>query len=220
MKNHDGRAPLAMSNEETPLLAQALKYYLQANKRKYASMTAFGRATGLSRHTIMQVCNGTLTNISSKTRTAIFAATGLREFSPFPEGDRGNSKTYGTGQKEASLDSDLAGIRAAADDVVRRVVRIQSVSSMSSELPQMGPVDGLSVAQHVERVRQVLTALDRELGFFKELEREEARGLLRERIHARDIGYVIALLRALYSKEEFDNWVLASGYGMKRNGGS
>ena len=40
------------------------------------------------------------------------------------------------------------------------------------------------------------------------------------RINARDVGYIIALLRALYSKEEFDNWVLASGYGLRKDGGA
>ena len=79
----------------------------------------------------------------------------------------------------------------------------------------MVPVKSESPEQHVERVRQVLSALDQELSFFKETSREREREILRLRFDPKDVGYIIALLRALYSKEAFDNWVLASGYSVR-----
>ena len=140
-----------------------------------SSMTAFARATGLSRHTIMQICGGRLTGISGKTRSVIFAATGL-EVSPFAE-ESGHITKPSRTANESSLETEAARIRAAADEIVKSASRIQSMSDITGGF--CAASDHPTASQRVERVRQVLTALGRELGFFKEVDNEGGRELLR-----------------------------------------
>ncbi|MGI0054637.1 MAG: hypothetical protein ACREBZ_02805 [Thermoplasmata archaeon] len=177
-------------------------------------MTLFAKAVGLSRHTIMQICNGRLTNPNERTRSAIFAATGLVEFSPNPAT---GTKKAGKSRANPTVNSparNLDHLKSAVQDLIKIVAEIQSGGGL--ELGLMTKSTGsVSPEQHVERIRQVLSALDQELAFFKELDRERDRELLRTRIDPKDVGYIIALLRAMYSKEAFDNWVLASGYSVK-----
>lgn len=195
-------------------MAMALKEFLRGHRSKYPSMTAFAKAVGLSRHTIMQICDGSLTTITPNTRSAIFAHTGLLEFAP---GNRqGASKRPARSLHEAlvSPTGELQQLQKAAAGILRTVGRLQELGR--SDLGSIvTPIKSEDPEQHVERVRQVLTALDQELAFFRETDRERAREALRTRIDPKDVGYIIALLRALYSKEAFDNWVLASGYSVR-----
>jgi hypothetical protein len=207
------REPREPSPELSPM-ASSLKRFLHDHHRRYPSMTGFAKASGLSRHTIMQVCDGRLKNITSRTRSAIFATTGLPEFSPYP-GPVG-SRTAGTRSSVAQSSSEtvLLSMKGAAEKILSGINRLQAGTTNELGLMTKAVVSA-SPEQHVERIRQVLTALDQELAFFKELDRDHERELLRTRIDPKDVGYIIALLRALYSKESFDNWVLASGYSVK-----
>lgn len=200
---------------ETPL-SRSLSTFLRSNNKRYPSMTAFAEKVGLSRHTIMQICDGRQSYLANRTRSAIFAATGLEEFAPFAEPSVNGAVPAATSQRDAQFATELGRIRASTEAIAQSLARLQSASMEDLAVPQRSP-PGLSAAQHVERVRQVLTALDQELAFFKTVEKDQARELLRSRIDPRDIGYIIALLRALYSKEAFENWVLASGYGLRNN---
>ena len=195
-------------------LSLSLGEFLRANRKKYPSMTAFAKAVGLSRHTIMQICDGRLAKITPKTRSAIFAATGLPEFSHPSKravGSQLDTENHGT---QPTAITELQRMRFAAEVVLRSTIRLQDL--VRPDLgPIVVPVKSESPEQHVERVRQVLSALDQELSFFKETSREREREVLRLRIDPKDVGYIIALLRALYSKEAFDNWVLASGYSVR-----
>jgi hypothetical protein len=195
-------------------IALSLGEFLRANRKKYPSMTAFAKAVGLSRHTIMQICDGRLAKITPKTRSAIFAATGLADFSHSSRravGSRPDTEAHST---QPAASTELQRMKSAAEVVLRSAIRLQDL--VRSDLgPIVVPIKSESPEQHVERVRQVLSALDQELSFFKVTSREREREILRLRIDPKDVGYIIALLRALYSKEAFDNWVLASGYSVR-----
>jgi len=196
-------------------LSASLSKFLKENRARYPSMTAFAKGAGLSRHTIMQICDGRLTSLTNRTRSAIFAATGLEAFAPFPEPPPDNSASPARSSRSAPFSAELARLRTATDEILQTLTRLQSVPMGDLGVPPRAPT-GLSAAQRIERVRQVLTALDQELAFFKQVDRSQARELLRSRIDPRDVGYIIAILRALYSDEAFDSWVLASGYGLRK----
>ena len=72
-----------------------------------------------------------------------------------------------------------------------------------------------SVKERVEIVKELLYALNRELEFFK-LTSPENRETFRRRIHAPDVGYIIALLRALFDEDKFQSFLYMSKYDMKR----
>lgn len=72
-----------------------------------------------------------------------------------------------------------------------------------------------SVKERVEIVKELLYALNRELEFFK-LTSPENREMFRRRIHAPDVGYIIALLRALFDEDKFQSFLYMSKYDMKR----
>jgi len=72
-----------------------------------------------------------------------------------------------------------------------------------------------SVKERVEIVKELLYALNRELEFFKH-DSPESREMFRKRIHAPDVGYIIALLRALFDEDKFQSFLYMSNYDMKR----
>ena len=72
-----------------------------------------------------------------------------------------------------------------------------------------------SVKERVEIVKELLYALNKELEFFKK-DTPQSREIFRKSIHAPDIGYIIALLRALFDEDKFQDWLLMSSYEIKR----
>lgn len=214
MTGKNPRSDATKDRAESSTFASSLLGFLRVNRKKYASMTAFAKATGLSRHTIMQICDGRLTNITARTRSAIFATTGLSEFSPPSTNKTDAPSTEPSETHQPSPIGDLQRVKAAAEGILRSVTRLEG-AACSDIGPLVTAIKSGNPEQHVERIRQVLSALDQELSFFKDEGRESAREVLRARIDPKDVGYIIALLRALYSKEAFDNWVLASGYSVR-----
>lgn len=214
----DANSPSAEGSREKrdSLLALSLRTYLQQNRARYPSMTAFAKAVGLSRHTIMQICDGSLTRITGQTRSAIYAASGLSSFAPFAEHEGRPTRSLAAGLP--SVQPSLSTLRRSAEAILSAVSELELAEARDVGIPKRAPAE-ITASQRVERVRQVLTSLDQELTFYKDVSREREREMLRSRIDARDIGYIIAVLRALYSKEAFDNWVLASGYDIRKGEG-
>ena len=72
-----------------------------------------------------------------------------------------------------------------------------------------------SVKERVGIVKELLYALSSELEFFKHAP-PESREIFRKKIHAPDVGYIVALLRALFDEDKFKTWLYMSSYDMKR----
>lgn len=84
---------------------------------------------------------------------------------------------------------------------------------IANKLPSSS--DQSSVRERVEIVKELLYALNRELEFFKHVSAEN-REIFRKRIHASDVGYITALLRALFDEDKFQSWLYMSDFRMKR----
>jgi len=84
---------------------------------------------------------------------------------------------------------------------------------IASKLPNS--TEESSVKERVEIVKELLYALNSELEFFKK-ESPESREMFRKKIHAPDVGYIIALLRALFDEDKFQSWLYMSDYRMNR----
>jgi predicted ABC-type ATPase len=71
----------------------------------------------------------------------------------------------------------------------------------------------MSVQARAQAVARILRELDRELAFFKQESRRDARHVLRSVVDAKDVGYLIALLKAMYDDDAFENWIFGAQYG-------
>lgn len=196
----------------------ALREYLEVHKERFPSVKAFVEASGLSESTVKRILMGHH-SLKIDKRAAIFAITGLPEFAP--TGSKVAVATAGPTSRSLAkpkmtpqMREPLARIQSSVEEIRDALTDLTTERDALRLLEQHSGKE-MSAEQHVARVRHILNALDQELGYFKALDHEGARELLRTRIDARDVGYIIALLRALYSKEAFDNWILASSYSVK-----
>jgi hypothetical protein len=95
----------------------------------------------------------------------------------------------------------------------------------SSQLPKDATVrkdeakelpDTREIEQKVRRIIGTFYLLKEQLEFLKE-ENEQGRDFFRKYLSKRDAAYVVALLQALFSEDEFQTWILFSEY---RTGGT
>jgi len=73
----------------------------------------------------------------------------------------------------------------------------------------------MSVHARAQAVGRILGELDRELAFFRQESRQDARHVLRRVVDAKDVGYLIALLKAMYDDDAFENWIFGAQYGAR-----
>jgi hypothetical protein len=71
-----------------------------------------------------------------------------------------------------------------------------------------------NIDERIEHVKSLLEALEWELDFFK-YGSSNRRELFRKSIFAPDVGYIIALLRALFDEERFQTWLIMSNYKIR-----
>ena len=109
----------------------------------------------------------------------------------------------------------VAELQKIISDLSEKVNSFDGVceNCIVNKLPSSTEVS--SVKERVEIVKELLYALNRELEFFK-LASPENREMFRRRIHAPDVGYIIALLRALFDEDKFQSFLYMSNYDMKR----
>lgn len=72
-----------------------------------------------------------------------------------------------------------------------------------------------SIEERVEIVKELIYALNRELEFFKKGS-PESREIFGNSIYAPDVGYIIALFKALFDEDKFQTWLLMSSYEINR----
>jgi len=94
---------------------------------------------------------------------------------------------------------------------------ISGKGSISNAIALSSP-SSASVEAHIETVNILLFALNRELEFFKKGSKD-SREKLRQTLSSPDVGYITALLRALFDEDRFQNWLLMSTYKMETKPG-
>lgn len=83
----------------------------------------------------------------------------------------------------------------------RPTVRAQMATPISSDLAH----------EKAKRVWKTLVSLNNELEFFKRGSPND-RKLFRDMISGEDVGYIIALLKALFNEDQFENWIYFTDY--------
>lgn len=73
-----------------------------------------------------------------------------------------------------------------------------------------------AVEDRIKNISNLLVLLNQELQFFKRGS-PETRAKLRRLLSGSDVGYITALLRALFDEDRFQNWMLMSTYRMETN---
>lgn len=83
--------------------------------------------------------------------------------------------------------------------------------------PSLVPSSGVSSARTgARRILQLLLALKRELDFFAKGSPADRKELTRV-VKGQDVGYIMALFKALYNEDQFQRWVLHTSYELQRN---
>lgn len=72
-----------------------------------------------------------------------------------------------------------------------------------------------TIEERVVIVKELVYSLNRELEFFKKGS-PESREIFGDSIYAPDVGYIMALFKALFDEDKFQTWLLMSSYEMKR----
>ena len=71
-----------------------------------------------------------------------------------------------------------------------------------------------NIEQRIETVKSLLDAIERELDYFK-YGSSNRRELFRKSVFGPDVGYIMALLRALFDEERFQSWLFMSDYKIR-----
>lgn len=114
------------------------------------------------------------------------------------------------------LDKAISKLSSASEQVeeAERVIR-RIATSTKGRKPPISP-SGQGAGSRAANIRTLLGILDHELDFFKRGSRSD-RAQLRRAISGEDLGYIIALLKALYAEEdEFQNWLFFANYKLGR----
>ncbi|MBI5188143.1 MAG: hypothetical protein HZA07_03595 [Nitrospirae bacterium] len=106
------------------------------------------------------------------------------------------------------------------------IIKIPALSELIKKEPQLSRAETITsqeilsfnyqdAAQKAQKVYDLLLKLNDELEFFKKGTPKD-RELFRNTIPGKDIGYIIALLKALYDEDAFQNWLFFAEYKMRR----
>jgi len=123
--------------------------------------------------------------------------------------------------KPLDLKTDIINIQ---DDIKNLSIKIESFSKLTENLKYPDCNNCLinlfvtnergSVYERVEFIKLLLYLLDKELDFFKKGTPGD-RKIFRESLHGPDVGYVTALLRAIFDEDKFQNWILMTKFNTK-----
>jgi hypothetical protein len=114
-------------------------------------------------------------------------------------------------------------------DMTDEIIEIQKISSnlneklndlteiyekcIANKLPHSK--EDSTIEERVVIVKELVYALNRELEFFKKGS-SESREIFGNSIYAPDVGYIMALFKALFDEDKFQTWLLMSSYELKR----
>lgn len=191
-------------------MVKALKAYAAAHP-EVRTQDQLAKKLGVSSETLRRLMLG-LSTPAARSRARIFSVTHAEVFRRLP----GNRPRETTRTQNG---------RQYADDILREVRKLssgverlrQSLTGDEVVSPHERPApEKVSARARAEAVARILGQLDRELAFFKEESRQEARHTLRRVVDAKDVGYLIALLKAMYDDDAFENWIFGAEYGATR----
>lgn len=183
IKKADVNEATEIPNKTVSVQTQALRTYMQVKGFKTALDLA--KHLGLPRNTVRHMLHGDSKSgrIEHKTRNAIYAATGLKEFLPQ------DGSTIVPGENKVILTATSTdNLRDVADDAIEKLNEIIK-KLFSDERRSLPNFDGnaMTSEQHAVRIKHLLRVLDQELDYFKLKENEQARDVLRQRIDAKEI---------------------------------
>jgi len=97
-------------------------------------------------------------------------------------------------------------------ELVKKTQPSEAKAIPQKETPLLSLQD---TSQRAQKVYELLLKLNDELEFFKKGASKD-REIFRNTIPGKDIGYIIALLKALYDEDAFQNWLFFAEYKMRR----
>ncbi len=213
-----------------------------ASQNKFNNWEALARFTGIDSGTLTHYRKGTRPVTLHSHREALFKATGIVDFRSAPpitttEHILSNQTEIASTKQLASvlrqfLEQQTMTVKDAASKSnislvsFSRYVRgtqfptgdnarkIEQLLQCRLSLPTV-PSSGESGAQtKARKILQLLSALKRELDFFAKGSPADRKELARV-VKGRDVGYIMALFKALYNEDEFQRWLFFTSYDLQ-----
>ena len=189
-------------------MAKALKAYLATHPDE-GPISHLSAKIGVDRWTLGEIMRGTIT-ASERATERLYELTQAQVFRNL----RARNKKVGptvSRQQRPSIDELLEEVdRLRAS--IERLRRSSATADASASETRASP-EKATVRSRAQTVGRILGELDRELAFFKDETQTEARHVLRRVVDAKDVGYLIALLKAMYDDDAFENWIFGAQYG-------
>jgi len=192
-------------------MAKSLRAYQSLNP-ELKTISRLSAKTGVDRETLGRILRGTTTP-GPKSMTKLYQATQAEVFrNPSVKRDKQTSSVSGS-VRALGIEDFLNEVKRLSLSVERLRISLSPAEASSSEgkmLPKR-----MSVHARAQAVGRILGELDRELAFFRQESRQDARHVLRRVVDAKDVGYLIALLKAMYDDDAFENWIFGAQYGAR-----
>ena len=213
-----------------------------ATQSRFNHWEALARFTGIDSGTLTHYRKGTRPVTSPAHREALFKATGIVDFKsalPVTTTDHAlsnQSEIASTRQLASVLQQYLEQQRMTVKDAAsksniplvsfRRYARgaqfptgnnarkIEQLLQCSLSLPMVPSSYESSAQTKAQKILQLLSALKRELDFFAKGSPANRKELARV-VKGRDVGYIMALFKALYNEDEFQRWLYFTSYDLQ-----
>lgn len=194
-------------------MADALRAF-QAKNPETKTVSGLADATGVNEDTLSRLLRG-LQTPSQTSRQRLYEATNAEVF-------RGKPQERAAKGSSPAPPARANGIQDLVHEVRTLSTRVEELTRSVSQGPAARTGRGNvgeqpTVRMRAQNVAQILGDLDRELAFFREVTRRDARHVLRKVVDAKDVGYLIALLKAMYDDDAFENWVFGAQYATSRS---
>ncbi len=194
-------------------MVEALRAF-QSKNPGARTITGLSDATGVNEDTLSRILRGIGTpSIASKRK--LYQATNAEVFRV--ESEEGVAKIPSS-LPRAQIPG-VEGLLHEVRDLATKVEALRrSISpGVTRRDAKQSPGEQATARTRAENVARILGELDRELSFFKQETRQDARHVLRKLVDAKDVGYLIALLKAMYDDDAFENWIFGAQYATSGN---
>jgi len=203
-------------DEDTELPLHILLQNWFESQTKYKTRKDFAKAAGIGYSNINKYFRGE-SQPSKDIREKLYEFTGIEIFGQKPEITKVKKDVEQLVELETPFDlqEKIKELQNLVSDLSEKVNSFEGLCEkcIASKLPNS--TEESSVKERVEIVKELLYALNKELEFFKKTS-PESREMFRKKIHAPDVGYIIALLRALFDEDKFQSWLYMTDYRMNR----
>ena len=190
-------------------MAKSLRAYQSLNP-ELKTISQLSARTGVDRETLGRILRQTTTP-SAKSRAKLYQVTQAEVFrNPRTRKAKQTSSVSGS-TRTPGIEDLLNEVKRLSLSVERLHMSLSPADEASSEGKML--TEKVSVRARAQAVARILGELDRELAFFKQESKQDARHVLRSVVDAKDVGYLIALLKAMYDDDAFENWIFGAQYG-------